>query len=152
MSTTFFVILIILFLLNPPLLLMSRVAAATSRPLGSNPPNYVSLKPTRSHGGFAKQVVDACLPKGFRHSSAPSRYINYQPLGSTICSPAKHVAKPWSAENEFWTIYHCFVIIRIIRKLVSFFFFYYYSRMIEWRCKSSIDHLSLYVCIVNVQI
>ncbi|KAE7997007.1 hypothetical protein FH972_001682 [Carpinus fangiana] len=101
MSSTFFVILmsIIIFLLNPPLFLMtrttsvSRVAAAT-RPLESNPPNYVPLKPKiPSHGEFGKRgAVNACLPKGIRHSSAPSRYINYRPLGSTMCSPANHVA------------------------------------------------------------
>ncbi|KAF7820159.1 hypothetical protein G2W53_025614 [Senna tora] len=34
-------------------------------------------------GGGSSSIVEACLPKGFKPSSAPSRYINYQPLGSS---------------------------------------------------------------------
>ncbi|CAN1833137.1 hypothetical protein LINPERHAP1_LOCUS33709 [Linum perenne] len=33
-------------------------------------------------GVFGRKEVKNCLPKGFRHTSAPSRYVNYQPLGS----------------------------------------------------------------------
>lgn len=142
MSTTFFVILmiIILFLLNPPLLLMTRTTsvsrvAAARRLLGSNSPNYASLKPKiSSHGGFDKRgVVNACLPKGIRHSSAPSRYINYHPLGSTMCSPANHVAsRPWLINMNFdqsllWLLY---VIIWLVS--IYLFFFFLQLLIIEW--------------------
>ncbi|CAL5209188.1 unnamed protein product [Lathyrus oleraceus] len=56
-------------------------------------PKYINLKPEKGNGGggvFQGRNVEDCLPKGFRRSSAPSRYINYQPLG-TSCSSSKTV-------------------------------------------------------------
>ncbi|CAI0452844.1 unnamed protein product [Linum tenue] len=51
---------------------------------------YVELK--RNHGGREGQVVvfggkevKNCMPKGFRHTSAPSRYVNYLPLLGSNC-------------------------------------------------------------------
>ncbi|CAL1404197.1 unnamed protein product [Linum trigynum] len=51
---------------------------------------YVELK--RNHGGREGQVVvfggkevKDCMPKGFRHTSAPSRYVNYLPLLGSNC-------------------------------------------------------------------
>lgn len=35
-----------------------------------------------------------CLPKGFHRTSAPSRYINYQPLVSEMCSTIKPPPPP----------------------------------------------------------
>ncbi|BAT94495.1 hypothetical protein LR48_Vigan02g186100 [Vigna angularis] len=58
-------------------------------------PKYINLKAEKGNGKrvFKGGSVEACLPKGFRRSSAPSRYINYQPLGST-CSSEKLVNGP----------------------------------------------------------
>ncbi|KAG2723471.1 hypothetical protein I3760_02G171900 [Carya illinoinensis] len=95
----------LLLLLNPPLLLIlvvgsdsTNCVAAATRPLeySYDPPNYVSLKPKRiREGGFRDpDTVSSCLPKGFRRSSAPSRYVNYHTLGSTVCSPGKRMARP----------------------------------------------------------
>lgn len=72
-----------------------------ARPLESSRyGDYVTMKPKPSDGGqgghgFHSRDVESCLPKGFRHSSAPSRYVNYHTLGSTtMCSSNDHVAKP----------------------------------------------------------
>ncbi|KAL0317391.1 UNVERIFIED_CONTAM: hypothetical protein Sangu_2153400 [Sesamum angustifolium] len=64
-------------------------AASASRPLGSKTEGYTTFKPKIMKGkrGFGGKGVEGCLPKGRRHSSAPSRYINDQPLDSTLCSP-----------------------------------------------------------------
>nr|KYP53062.1 hypothetical protein KK1_025064 [Cajanus cajan] len=71
------------------------VCVADARPLEhDNVPKYINLKkPDKGkfgRRGFHGGSVEACMPKGFRRSSAPSRYINYQPLGST-CSSTKVV-------------------------------------------------------------
>ncbi|KAL2324829.1 hypothetical protein Fmac_023887 [Flemingia macrophylla] len=72
----------------------SMVSVAGARPLEHNVPKYINLKNSDKGKfgirGFRGGSVEACLPKGFRRSSAPSRYINYQPLGST-CSSVKVV-------------------------------------------------------------
>ncbi|GKV01263.1 hypothetical protein SLEP1_g13828 [Rubroshorea leprosula] len=39
---------------------------------------------TQGHQVFHDREVKGCLPKGYRRSSAPSRYVNYQPLGSCV--------------------------------------------------------------------
>ena len=92
-------LLLLILLLNPHEANNTRgcstfVCVAGARPLEHNVPKYINLKPHgKSNGkrGFAQGGgVEACLPKGFRRSSAPSRYINYQPLGST-CSSSKVV-------------------------------------------------------------
>ncbi|WVY95637.1 hypothetical protein V8G54_027788 [Vigna mungo] len=82
MSTIFLskFLLLLVLLLNP------RVLGA--RPLSEhNGPKYINLKAEKGNGKrvFKGGSVEACLPKGFRRSSAPSRYINYQPLGTTSC-------------------------------------------------------------------
>ncbi|KAB1219044.1 hypothetical protein CJ030_MR3G015040 [Morella rubra] len=94
-------LLLLLLIMNSPLLVMtqtdpmSSTAAAAIRPMGPKPPaSYRTLKPKRSHGGYSTRDVDSCLPKGFRRSSAPSRYSNYHTLGSTMCSPSKRMARP----------------------------------------------------------
>ncbi|KAJ4829679.1 hypothetical protein Tsubulata_007474 [Turnera subulata] len=45
---------------------------------------FVKMKPEMDlrRPVFGSRGVKSCLPKGFRHSSAPSRFVNYQPLGS----------------------------------------------------------------------
>ncbi|KAH7853984.1 hypothetical protein Vadar_008832 [Vaccinium darrowii] len=82
-------ILHLLLLLTPPTTTITGVATAT-RLLGSKPEDYVAFKPIGSPGQpeyfGSGSNIKSCLPKGFRHSSAPSRYINYHTYGSTLCS------------------------------------------------------------------
>lgn len=59
---------------------------AAMRPLKENGGEYVTYKPKTSETTQG-QGVDGCLPKGLRHSSGPSRYINYQSLSSTGPKP-----------------------------------------------------------------
>uniref|UniRef100_A0A7C9D883 Uncharacterized protein n=1 Tax=Opuntia streptacantha TaxID=393608 RepID=A0A7C9D883_OPUST len=97
--------LLILFLfLSPPFNIISLPYSSTrsglvgaTRPLGSSFKNdYVALAPQlpgsdQSTGGFTEKELDACMPKGFRRNSAPSRYVNYHTLGvSTLCSNGKN--------------------------------------------------------------
>ncbi|KAK7357015.1 hypothetical protein VNO80_16296 [Phaseolus coccineus] len=101
MSTIFLskLLLLLILLLNPPANTTrgcsTFVQVAAARPLEHNGPKYINLKAEKGNGkgAFKGGSVEACLPKGFRRSSAPSRYINYQPLGST-CSSGKVVNGP----------------------------------------------------------
>uniref|UniRef100_A0A2P2P4K3 Uncharacterized protein MANES_04G015900 n=1 Tax=Rhizophora mucronata TaxID=61149 RepID=A0A2P2P4K3_RHIMU len=46
---------------------------------------FVKLKPQPIHKPpvpRGKEAIKNCMPKGLRRTSAPSRYANYQPLGS----------------------------------------------------------------------
>uniref|UniRef100_A0A7N0RCV1 Secreted protein n=1 Tax=Kalanchoe fedtschenkoi TaxID=63787 RepID=A0A7N0RCV1_KALFE len=46
----------------------------------------LTLGPKRSPGRFFHdKEVRGCLPKGFRHASAPSRFANYHTFGWTGC-------------------------------------------------------------------
>lgn len=58
---------------------------STMRPLSED---YVKMKPIAINKGKAifhgKDLKD-CMPKGYRHASAPSRFVNLYPLGR--CSP-----------------------------------------------------------------
>ncbi|KAJ4838148.1 hypothetical protein Tsubulata_035237 [Turnera subulata] len=68
-----------------------------ARPLkASKAADLVTLKPKTSHEpeGFANTRVENCMPKGFHHTSAPSRYINYHTFGSTLCTTDKRVNEP----------------------------------------------------------
>ncbi|KAA0035234.1 hypothetical protein E5676_scaffold173G00130 [Cucumis melo var. makuwa] len=61
------------------------------RPLAATPDNaedYETVKPqliNRKRLVFGGNEVKSCLPKGFRRSSAPSRFVNYHTSGG--CSP-----------------------------------------------------------------
>ncbi|KAE9465297.1 hypothetical protein RHGRI_007739 [Rhododendron griersonianum] len=81
--------LLLLLLLTPPPTTISRFVTAT-RPLVSNPQDYAAFKPVGGRGQHdyfgSGSDVKSCLPKGFRHSSAPSRYINYHTFSSNLCS------------------------------------------------------------------
>ncbi|XAR60000.1 hypothetical protein NMG60_11033220 [Bertholletia excelsa] len=46
------------------------------------------IKPLKDHQRqvFGETEVKSCMPKGFRHSSAPSRYANYHTMTSSACS------------------------------------------------------------------
>lgn len=51
--------------------------------------HYVSVKPqdlNHKQQVFHGREVKGCLPKGFRHASAPSRYVNYHTLGQGCSS------------------------------------------------------------------
>ncbi|KAG4972254.1 hypothetical protein JHK84_038331 [Glycine max] len=68
--------------------------STVTRPLvSSEVENYV--KPQLNHKLKALQgrEVKGCLPKGSRHNSAPSRFVNYKTLGSGGCSRI-HSGKP----------------------------------------------------------
>ena len=55
---------------------------------------YVTYKPKTGETNQG-QGVEGCLPKGIRHSSGPSRYINYQTLGlPSSCSTNAPEPKP----------------------------------------------------------
>ncbi|KAK3205931.1 hypothetical protein Dsin_019977 [Dipteronia sinensis] len=59
---------------------------STMRPSSGN---YVKMKPISSTNKiFHGKEVKNCLPKGFRHASAPSRYVNSQTLGGCYDSPS----------------------------------------------------------------
>ncbi|XP_047175189.1 uncharacterized protein LOC124842692 [Vigna umbellata] len=103
MSTTKFSLLAIIYLLLSLNSLGTTMAgriippsapSTVTRPLvSSEVENYV--KPQLNHKQKALQgrEVKGCLPKGSRHNSAPSRFVNYKTLGSTGCS-RMHSGKP----------------------------------------------------------
>ncbi|KAI4382717.1 hypothetical protein MLD38_008644 [Melastoma candidum] len=72
---------------------------AASRQLQSTQStNHVILNPGTVFPSGESQdgnVIETCLPKGPRHQSAPSHYINVRPLGySSMCSTESHGARP----------------------------------------------------------
>ncbi|KAJ1384052.1 hypothetical protein SESBI_42839 [Sesbania bispinosa] len=74
--------------------IIPRSAPSTvTRPLLSEAETY--LKPHLDHKQkiFQGRQVKNCLPKGYRHNSAPSRFVNYNTLGSGECSGI-HSEKP----------------------------------------------------------
>lgn len=107
-STLFFTALFhLLLILSPPGTMLvpngfnrvSCMVCAATRPLDRkagdayvtfNPGDkrYISKEGTQGHG------YEDCLPKGFRRNSAPSRYINDQTFGSSLCSSSKDELKP----------------------------------------------------------
>ncbi|KAJ0084823.1 hypothetical protein Patl1_30615 [Pistacia atlantica] len=64
---------------------------STMRPLSED---YVKVKPlsTTKNRVFNGKEVKNCLPKGYRHASAPSRYVNSRVFGGcpNKVSPRKH--------------------------------------------------------------
>ncbi|KAG5238046.1 transmembrane [Salix suchowensis] len=60
----------------------SSVPSSMMPPLDSHGEDYVKMKPLFNHNRpfFVDPVVKGCLPKGYRHSSAPSRFVNNLPL------------------------------------------------------------------------
>ncbi|CAN4114983.1 unnamed protein product [Withania somnifera] len=90
-SPSLFIVVIIYFLLllffSPTTILATKNNEASTR----FKPKINGRKEGNFHGD---QGMEDCLPKGIRRSSAPSRYINDQTLGSTTCSSIKKVNKP----------------------------------------------------------
>lgn len=100
-------LLVIIVILSPPSSLEGAEAARTGAFLSSVPSTQMPLFPEsqqhlatmklpplfREHRAFDGREVKGCMPKGQGHSSAPSRFVNYQPLGSAAsrCSPSPSV-------------------------------------------------------------
>ncbi|KAL3523491.1 hypothetical protein ACH5RR_016325 [Cinchona calisaya] len=103
-SLSFIVLLYVLLFFSPNfgalkngIKVLSPVSARPI-PVGSNSENYVSFEIKKNHedenGSQLGHGVENCLPKGFRRTSAPSRYTNYQTLSSTLCSTSEKKNKP----------------------------------------------------------
>lgn len=108
MSTTFTTtkILLMIWIIIFVLLSFTRTqkGAEAARTLRHHKmPGYVVFKPQLINRGnqqhsaatnvaHVRPEVESCMPKGFRHSSAPSQFVNYHTLGSIICtsSPISH--------------------------------------------------------------
>ncbi|CAA0832591.1 Unknown protein [Striga hermonthica] len=54
--------------------------------------SFFTTSPSSNHKRqvFHGREINDCMPKGFPHSSAPSRYVNYHKLGSSKCSSGKN--------------------------------------------------------------
>ncbi|CAK9171422.1 unnamed protein product [Ilex paraguariensis] len=104
MSTTtthgYIALYIYLLLLLSPLdeamagrFLPSSVLVSRTEQSESGGRTYVTMKPELNHKRqvFHQREVKTCMPKGFRHSSAPSRYHT---LGSLRCTPGEQSKKP----------------------------------------------------------
>ncbi|KAL2554810.1 Uncharacterized protein Fot_08429 [Forsythia ovata] len=98
MPPLFMPIFIFFLVLSPPMVTIqgpkftAMVASASRLLAGSKPVDYMTtFKPENTEGKnhvFRGKAVANCLPKGKRHSSAPSHYINYHTSGSTTCDTA----------------------------------------------------------------
>ncbi|BAT90527.1 hypothetical protein LR48_Vigan598s000800 [Vigna angularis] len=61
--------------------------STVTRPLFlSEAETYLKPRLGHKHSVFREGQVKNCLPKGYRHNSAPSRFVNYDTLGSSGCS------------------------------------------------------------------
>ncbi|KAL5082415.1 hypothetical protein RYX36_010836 [Vicia faba] len=69
--------------------------STVTRPLvSSEVENFVMPQQERKQKAFqVGREVKGCLPKGSRHNSAPSRFVNFKPEGSGGCSKI-HSGKP----------------------------------------------------------
>lgn len=74
---------------------------STMRPLIAQGGDFVKMRPHKQPV-FGGNAANGCLPKGFRHSSAPSRYVNSQPFGS--CFDKAIIENPWSLVYCFMKI------------------------------------------------
>lgn len=94
--------MILLHILSPPpATIRVRGGVAATRPLEEKggDEGYVMYKPPAKASNYEEGHghVDACLPKGLRHTSGPSRYINHQTLitaSAPICSTTTTDAPP----------------------------------------------------------
>lgn len=101
MNTVFLLTCVVLLLFSPHLGLVGK---AMSRPMVPNAASYntIGFDPKKNHEDDGSQKLQGdqpaglenCMPKGFRPTSAPSRYINYEPLGTTLCSTNHRKDKP----------------------------------------------------------
>ncbi|KAK2433893.1 hypothetical protein QL285_019101 [Trifolium repens] len=101
MSTTHFITFLVLYFVLSINFFDTTMAARiipSSAPSTVTRPLFLSegetyLKPHLDHKQrfFQGRQVKNCLPKGYRHNSAPSRFVNYDTLGG--CSGI-HSEKP----------------------------------------------------------
>ncbi|KAK2380240.1 hypothetical protein QL285_067955 [Trifolium repens] len=101
MSTTHFITFLVLYFvlsINSFDTTMAARIIPSSAPSTVTRPLFLSegetyLKPHLDHKQkfFQGRQVKNCLPKGYRHNSAPSRFVNYDTLGG--CSGI-HSEKP----------------------------------------------------------
>ncbi|KAE9600589.1 hypothetical protein Lalb_Chr14g0374511 [Lupinus albus] len=69
--------------------------STVTRPLvSSEVETYVKPHLDHKEKIFKGREVKGCLPKGSRHNSAPSRFVNYKILGSGGCSGMHNSKKP----------------------------------------------------------
>ncbi|GAA0139212.1 hypothetical protein LIER_00808 [Lithospermum erythrorhizon] len=47
----------------------------------------------KKHHVFSSKEIRNCKPKGLRRASAPSRYVNMHPLGTSGCFTGRHGKK-----------------------------------------------------------
>ncbi|RWR91600.1 hypothetical protein CKAN_02076600 [Cinnamomum micranthum f. kanehirae] len=95
-------LVLLLFLSTPSATIAARnsplnAAPPTTRPARPKPHGFATLRPrwSKKRHTFRGREIGDCLPKGFRPPpSAPSRYANYQPLGSSVYCSSKPQAKP----------------------------------------------------------
>ncbi|XWS74331.1 hypothetical protein CRYUN_Cryun02cG0205800 [Craigia yunnanensis] len=98
-ATTFCIIFIyLLFMFSSSDVAMAGRDIPSSVPSTMRPASvdYVKMNPqvlNHKHEVFHEKDVKGCMPKGSTHSSAPSRYVNYQTLGSS-CATKAHSEKP----------------------------------------------------------
>ncbi|KAK7261317.1 hypothetical protein RIF29_27626 [Crotalaria pallida] len=101
MSTTHLSLVFLCLLLSFGITMGGRIIppsapSTVTRPLvSSEVETYV--KPHLDHKEkkvFKGREVNGCLPKGSRHNSAPSRFVNYKILGSGGCSGMHNSKKP----------------------------------------------------------
>ena len=70
--------------------------ALAGREAPSRGRDFVRVKPLimdHKRQVFGGREVKGCMPKGFRHSSAPSRFVNFHTLGSLGCSSPTSVGR-----------------------------------------------------------
>ncbi|EOY34452.1 Uncharacterized protein TCM_042131 [Theobroma cacao] len=100
MSATVYCIISIYLLLlfsSSPHVAMAGREIPSSVPSTMRPASvdYVKMNPqvmNHKHKAFNEKEAKGCMPKGSTHSSAPSRYVNYQTLGS-FCGSKTHPDK-----------------------------------------------------------
>ncbi|XAR59715.1 hypothetical protein NMG60_11015657 [Bertholletia excelsa] len=69
--------------------LSPRIVVGTSSAVEWKAQNFVTVKPREDQTTrqvFRRKEVKTCMPKAFRHSSGPSRYVNYRTTASSGCS------------------------------------------------------------------
>lgn len=166
-TTTHFSLLALYLILSLNSLHMTMAARIIpqSAPSTVTRPQFLSEAETylRPHLGnkqnvFQGRQVKNCLPKGYRHNSAPSRFVNYDTLGSSGCSGMRS-EKPWGwclAEwkgrlCKCWSLYMFFSGYEKDEIIVSFCFAYLWLIYLLqfWRkCLGKVKMLVFFSCCV----
>lgn len=63
---------------------------------------------------FRGAEVKSCKPKGFRPRSAPSRFVNYQPLVSVKCSSSKVTSRSKISPQLVFFSTKIYLVVKII--------------------------------------